>query len=100
MQVDVLQGLGLLETRPLVDVLRQEKVTLDEIERIRDDAVRRGAVVVIEKEDVEGICELLDLEPGASFTEIVIALRALIATYQRTHGLPVVRLVPPRQKPN
>ncbi len=91
---------GLLAARPIVDILREQNVTLDEVEHIRDDAVRRGEVIVIEKEDADCLKALLGLGPGASFVDILMTLRARVATYRRLRGLPAVRLVPPEEKPN
>ncbi len=92
--------MGLLRSCSLLEILQQEKVTLDEVERIRDDAVRRGDLIVFEEEDLACMSELLGLGPRASFSDIVTALRAFVASYQRSRGLPVVRLVPQAGKPN
>ena len=90
---------GLLRSCSLLEILQQEKVTLDEVERIRDDAVRRGDLIVFEEEDLACMSELLGLGPRASFSDIVTALRAFVARLP-ARGLPAVRLVPHAGKPN
>ncbi len=85
----------LMAQRPIIDLVVDEKLSLQQIKLLRNEAAERGDVFVIEREEARELCEVLDLPPDAPSYMIVNAIDAAIATYRRLLGKPVVRLVEP-----